>query len=326
MIDAQCGSIDPFSGLAGQNNKLLDNYLNRLLLKISPDWRNCLSPKYIPLTAAEFINNYEEAFPDGVAGNCFIPDDVLGKYSDIYGKLKYYINVLSCYKKSDKNFIARCEFMSQLGYSETMLKKFYDPILKRYKLFEALNYFVFEELALNETETLILRHHLNYSNEYVFVNGDELPGRPDIEKGYLHHTAEVIRMEIAKYIFNFTAFQPWIDYGKELNLTADFIILTPSYLEYIRAEKKVEYLTLPFLAAVLAVIYNYTNFIIEFDEQNNYNLIKGKLLQACGIPSNVRKININTTNEGKEPANWALLKRLFKMIYKSRNDSRFSLN
>ena len=39
----------------------------------------------------------------------------------------------------------------------------------------------------------------------MFVNGDELPGRPDIEKGYLHHTAEVIRMEIAKYIFNFTA-------------------------------------------------------------------------------------------------------------------------
>jgi len=299
----------------GHINKLLNAYLSKAILSISPELRNCLNPKFAPLTAAEYIRVYEETFPNGTRNNCFIPPEVLAKFTDIYGSLKYYLNVLACNDKSEKNLNAHLEFMSQLGFSVSKLRKYFDAAHDRYRLFEALHYFIFDSLPLNETDSLILRHHLNYSNEYALANGDELPGRPDIDPKYLNHLSAVLERAIAKHIFSFTILLPWFDYGEKLNLTNDFILLSPGCLDNINSKEKTGYLTLQFLMVVLSEIYAYEPFIIITDSGVYYNLIKKELKDEMGIPPNRNKLIIK--NNDNEPGWRSVLEKMFLLMYKN---------
>jgi hypothetical protein len=303
------------TGFLSQNITLLDLYLNKVINSIPNEYRSSFNPGYIPWKAADFISTYEEIFPDGTAGNCFIPADVVRKYSDIYNSLKYYSEVLACADKSFKNFKARCEFLSQFGYNEKQLRKFYDSSNNSYKLFEALHYFIFEELKLNETDFWILRHQLNYSNEYSVSNKEELPGKPEIEHQSLCHLTDVLEREIARYIFNFTALLPWFDYGEKLKLSSDFIKLTPAYLYRISLDERSKHITLSLLEAVLSVIYEYEKFTFIIDKSDKYVLIKKEILEGSGIPANMKRINIRTVNSAKEPECRTMLKRVFIMVY-----------
>lgn len=273
MNYAQYSSDPSNGGLNSHTNKLLDIYLNEVIKFIPLGYRYYLCPIYVSQTALLFIENYEEKFPDGIDGNCIIPPEVFNKLTVIYGSLKYYFRVLACNDRSRKNFNARCEFLSYFGYNEKVLRSYYDVLHNRYNLFEALHYFM-----------------------------------PRFSQ-----RADILESEIARYVFNFKVLQPWFDYEENLELGDDFIILTPAYLEYICAHEKSQYLTMPFMMSVLAVIYGYKPLKIIINGEENYNLVKKRLLKEMGIPPNRKKIEIR--NSAHDPENVTVVKLMFVLMY-----------
>ena len=298
--------------------KLVDTFLDKALHSIPLEWRDILNPKKSSWTMAEFISCYEKACPGGKLRDNFILPEVMKKFSEIYGQLKNYIRVLSCSDRSAENFKERCEFLSHLGFDRRMLLKYYDAVNNRYKLFEALQYFVFKALPLNETDEFILRHHLNYSNEYALSNGEDLPGKPNVTSRHLEKQTPLVEMEVEKYISNFKVLLPWFDYQGIFTHAKEYIKLTPLNLLEIRGKENAKYLTMPLLVEIICSMNDYKIFLIATDKTDSYILVRKEISEECGISSNKKKITFNLVNINKvnEDNSRVILKRMLVLLYR----------
>ncbi len=301
-------------GITSLHIRLLDTFLNKSLHSIPAEWRGILSPKFTSWTTAEFHNCFEKASGCTLDPDTFIPPDVFEKFENIYNSLKVYAYIFTCGDRSDENFKTCCEFLSQLGYNKNKVLKFYDPSHNRYKLFEALGYFIFEELQLNETDTFILKHHLNYSNEYALSNGGELTGSPDVSRKYFDNEVDKVKLEISRYMFYFSVLLPWFDYGDLFKLEKELVKISPLHLVEIKGKEKSEYLTIQLLVEIICTMKDYKIFLIEHDKTDNYILIKNEASLKSGIPANRKEIKIDSTDNANESGSVTILKRIIHVL------------
>jgi len=292
---------------------LLNEFLSRALQRIRPKFRFIIVPRY-DIRSSVYIINYNKFFPDGIDCSLHLSPELFNEFTNIYRELILFTEILTSGSNAPEYILALFEFVGCLiNVKSSDIRKYYDPVKNKFRLFEALDYFLFKSGPFSRNNNILLCYYLKYTTKYNQLSKKGIMKKLHMNnKDRLPELVKILNYDISTYILKFAVFKPWINYKTSLGLSDGFTKFNSCHLNSVKDEEHAENVTLIYMIKVLCVIYGYCRRSFSNGKSYYHYLIKKELAVKFHISSSDQ--NIELQKSIKKTHSHSELEKIFCLI------------